>query len=58
MIANEIRADVGDADRPITYAEAAELIAQSIASLRVYVAESDITEAQEAVKAIVEKSTF
>lgn len=58
MSVNEIRAAVDDADQPITRTEAAELIAQAIASLRVYVAESDITQAQDAVKAIVDKATF
>ncbi len=46
------------ADRPITYAEAVELIAQSLAALRIYVVESDITDAQNSVRAIVEKASF
>ncbi len=45
-------------DRPITYVEAVELIAQSLASLRIYVVESDITDAQNSVRAIVEKASF
>ena len=46
------------ADSPITYAQAVELISQSLAALRIYVVESDITEAQDSIRAIVEKATF
>ncbi len=46
------------ADRPITYAEAVELIANQLAALRIYVVESDITDAQNSVRAIVEKASF
>ncbi len=46
------------ADRPVTYSETVELIAQSLASLRIYVVESDITDAQNSIRAIVEKASF
>ncbi len=45
-------------NRGISYREAAELIAQSLSGLKVYVVESEITEAQRAVKSIVSQSTF
>lgn len=45
-------------DRYITIAEAVELITKTIGALRIYVVEADITEAQNAVRAIVEQSKF
>jgi hypothetical protein len=42
----------------ISREDALALIASSIAALRVYVVESDITESQNAVKAIVSQSSF
>jgi hypothetical protein len=45
-------------DTPITRAEVQELIAQALSSLRVYVVESDITAAQQAVRTIVEQANF
>lgn len=42
----------------ITAQEVAAIVAQALASLRVYVVESDITDAQNSVKAVVEQSTF
>lgn len=54
----EKKAETLAADRPVTYSEAVELISQAIASLRIYVVESDITQAQESVRAIIGQSTF
>lgn len=54
----ENRAEVETAERTVTYSEVMELIARSLASLRIYVVESDITDAQNSVRAIVEKATF
>lgn len=48
----------GQPERFITYAEAAGLIREALASLRIYVVESDITEAQNSVRAIVEQASF
>lgn len=48
-------------DRPsagITAQEVAEIVAKVLGSLRVYVVESDITDAQNSVKTVVEQSTF
>lgn len=58
MSTTENRAEVETAERTVTYAEVVELIARSLASLRIYVVESDITDAQNSVRAIVEKATF
>lgn len=45
-------------DRPVTAAEVAEIVREALAGLRVYVLESDITDAQNAVRAVVEKTVF
>ena len=42
----------------ITAKEIAEAVAAALGSLRVYVVESDITDAQNSVRAVVEQSTF
>ena len=49
---------VDQAGAQITVAELARVIAQSLSSLRVYVVESDITDAQNSVKAVVDQATF
>lgn len=49
---------VPDSDSPLTRTQAEQMIAQAIASLRIYVVESDITEAQNAHRVIVEQATF
>ncbi len=41
-----------------TRAEVAEMIDDRLAGLRIYVLESDITEAQQAVKSVVERAQF
>ena len=40
----------------LTREDIAEIVAQSLSSLRVYVVESDITDAQNSVRAVVEQS--
>jgi hypothetical protein len=45
-------------DTPITRAEVSEMISEALAGLRVYVTESDITAAQQAVRTIVEQASF
>lgn len=57
---SEIRAAevVTDPETHLTRAQAEELIAQAISSLRVYVVESDITDAQNTVRTIVQQATF
>ncbi len=42
----------------ITYAQALRLIADAIGQLKIYVSESDITEAQQAVKKVETESRF
>lgn len=48
----------GDAGRYATVAQVEQIVRSAIASLRVYVVESDITAAQNSVRAIVEQATF
>lgn len=43
---------------PVTAAQVEEIIRAALAGLRVYVLESDITDAQNAVRAVVEKTVF
>lgn len=49
---NEVAANMMTAD------QIAEIIAKTIASLKVYVVESEITDAQNSVKVAVEQATF
>lgn len=44
--------------KPVTAAEVAAIVREALAELRVYVLESDITDAQNAVRAVVEKAKF
>lgn len=55
-IAGYVAADHGD--RPVTAAEVERIIRSALSELKVYVLESDITDAQSAVRAVVEKSVF
>ncbi|MDL2319903.1 hypothetical protein LJC45_02085 [Alistipes sp. OttesenSCG-928-B03] len=42
----------------VTAEQVAEIIVRTLSSLRVYVVESDITESQNSVRAVVEQATF
>lgn len=44
--------------KPVTAEEIAEIVVRAIGSLRIYVLESDITEAQNNVKAVAEQASF
>lgn len=46
------------AEKTLTAADVAEIVNSALASLRVYVVESDITSAQNSVRAVVEQATF
>ncbi len=46
------------ADASLSYEKVVELIDHSLSSLKVYVVESEITSAQNSVKAIVSQSSF
>lgn len=43
---------------PLTKADIAEIIDNRLMALKIYVVESDITEAQQAVKSVVELASF
>ncbi len=45
-------------NKQLTAADVAEMIAGALSQIKVYVVESEITAAQNNVKAIVEQSTF
>lgn len=45
-------------EMPVTRAEVAQMIDERLGALRIYVLESDITAAQQAVKSVVELSSF
>lgn len=46
------------AERNLTAEDVARIVNNALASLRVYVVESDITSAQNSVRAVVEQATF
>lgn len=46
------------AGAPLTAADVAEIVVRTLGSLRVYVVESDITEAQQAVRTVVESARY
>jgi hypothetical protein len=45
-------------NKPLTAEDVAAMIAGAISQIKIYVVESEITAAQNSVKAIVEQSTF
>lgn len=47
-----------DDSRPVTAAQVAAIVRQVISEMKIYVLESDITEAQNAVKGVVEQTYF
>lgn len=47
-----------DGNRPVTAAEVAAIVREVMAEMRIYVLESDITEAQNAVKGVIEQTYF
>lgn len=46
------------AGKPLTAEDVARIVGNALASMRVYVVESDITAAQNSVRAVVEQATF
>mgnify|MGYP003623911771 CR=1 FL=1 len=47
-----------DDSRPVTAAEVAAIVNAALAGLKIYVLESEITEAQNSVKSVVEQTYF
>ncbi len=45
-------------NKPLTAEDVAAMIAGALSQIKVYVVESEITAAQESVKAVIEQSTF
>jgi hypothetical protein len=45
-------------DEPITRAEVQDMITEALSGLKIYVAEADITAAQQTVQAIVQQASF
>lgn len=56
--AAESRAGGDDLNRPVTAAEVAAIVREVMSELKIYVLESDITAAQNAVKGVVEQTYF
>lgn len=50
--------DQNPAAKPLTAEDVAVIVNGALASLKVYVVESDITSAQNSVRAVVEQATF
>ena len=49
---------IGTGQHPVTAAEVEAIVRRALSELRVYVLESDITQAQNAVRGVVEQSYF
>lgn len=43
---------------PLTAADVAEIVVRTLGSIRIYVVESDITEAQQSVRTVVESARY